>query len=138
MTNTLKPTRNNGTGLPGWTSIDKEFDRMFDELFKPLATSRSTKQNTHITEHDDRYEWSVDMPGLSREDIDVKFDGDSGLLEVSTSYEDVSRRRDYRYSARLGNSVDTEDISAEYDSGVLTVTLPKRDRDENVHEIEIT
>ena len=134
----LTPTRttSNGTrtrGLPGWTA---DIDRMFEDLFTSPVKSSS---GARITENEDSFEWSVDMPGVDRENIDVKVD-ENDMVHVSTSYEDSdeNHRRSYSYSVRLGNSVDTSGITAEYENGVLTLRLPKHDPEENVRQIEVT
>jgi len=143
MTN-LTRTSNNGTktGLPGWSTIDRDFDRMLDEMFRPFGSSKSKAGQTNIVEHDDSFEWQVDMPGVGEDNIDVSYDRKSNTLSVSTSYEEssenASMRRDFRYSVRLGSEIDTEGITAEYEQGVLHVNLPKTEREENVKQIEVT
>ena len=133
----LTPTRttSNGTrtrGLPGWTT---DIDRMFEDLFTSPVRSSS---GARITENEDSFDWSVDMPGVDRDSIDVKID-ENDTLHVSTSYEnsDSTHRRSYSYSVRLGNAVDTGGITAEYENGVLTVNLPKHDPQENVRRIDV-
>ena len=140
----LTPTfdsKSNGTpGLPGWSSgslLSNDIDRIFEDFFRPSQSRRKLK-NTSITEEEDHFEWSVDMPGVGRENIDVNYNETSGTLSVATSYEDDGGRRDYHYSVRLGNTIDTESISAEYEQGVLTVSLPKSSREGNVRQIEVT
>jgi HSP20 family protein len=109
---------------------------MFEDLFTSPVRSSS---GARITENEDSFDWSVDMPGIDRENIDVKID-ENDTLHVSTSYEnsDSTHRRSYSYSVRLGSRIDTEEIEAEYENGVLTVNLPKRDPQENVREIDIS
>lgn len=145
-TQTMKNlTRTNGkkkTGLPGWSTVDRSFDRVFDEMFRPFgATSKNTGQ-TNVVEHEDSFEWQVDMPGVGEDNIDVSYNQKTDTLSVSTSYEDSSERssmrRDFRYSVRLGNEIDTDSITAEYGDGVLHVNLPKTEREETVKQIDIT
>lgn len=113
---------------------------MMNRLFEPVRGTN--RRGSNITEHEDSFEWSVDMPGVDRENIDVTVNDRQGTIEVSTTFEesddDIKRHRDYFYSVRFGDTIDTEDISAEYDSGVLTVTLPKTEREENTRKIEVT
>ena len=137
----LTPTsiKKNSPGLPGWSTkslLSKDIDRMFDRLFRPSQKGRKTGTSS-ITEEEDRFEWSVDMPGVGRDYIDVNYNETSQTLSVSSSYEDSEGQRDYHYSVRLGNEIDTENISAQYKQGVLTVRLPKAGREENVRQIEV-
>lgn len=138
LTPTLDSKSNGTPGLPGWSSgslLSNDIDRMFEDFFR---SSRRKLNNTPITEKEDHFEWSVDMPGVGRENIDVNYNETSGTLSVATSYEDDDGQRDYHYSVRLGNTIDTESISAEYEQGVLTVSLPKSSREENVRQIDVT
>ncbi|TLY89200.1 MAG: Hsp20/alpha crystallin family protein [Gammaproteobacteria bacterium] len=77
----------------------------------------------------------ADMPGVSRERLDVRVDGDKLLLEGSVQFElpeqaealyaDV-RSTLYRRSFALSRELDTAQIQATLKDGVLTVRIPKR------------
>lgn len=122
-------TRKN-KGLPGWTTTN----RILDDFFKTPTRSKN------IVEHEDHFEWSVDMPGVGKENIDVKVD-EKDRLHVQTKYEeeteDSLRRRSYSSSVRLGSSVEANGISAEYEDGVLRIEIPKRDPEQNVKHIDV-
>jgi len=77
----------------------------------------------------------ADMPGVSRERLDVRVDGDKLLLEGSVQFElpeqaeavyaDV-RSTLYRRSFVLSRELDSAQIQATLKDGVLTVRIPKR------------
>ena len=77
----------------------------------------------------------ADMPGVSRERLDVRVDGDKLLLEGSVQFElpeqaealyaDV-RSTLYRRSFVLSRELDSAQIKATLKDGVLTVRIPKR------------
>jgi HSP20 family molecular chaperone IbpA len=77
----------------------------------------------------------ADMPGVSRERLNVRVDGENLLLEGSVqfelpeqaeaSYADV-RSRVYRRSFVLSRELDTAQIQATLKDGVLTVRIPTR------------
>ena len=77
----------------------------------------------------------ADMPGVSRERLNVRVDGDTLLLEGSVQFElpkeaealyaDV-RSTLYRRSFDLSGELETSNIEATLKDGVLTVRIPKR------------
>src|SRR6202045_5005531 len=77
----------------------------------------------------------ADMPGVSRERLNVRVDGDNLLLEGNVQFElpeqaealyaDV-RSTVYRRSFVLSRELDTAQIQATLKDGVLTVRIPRR------------
>ena len=79
----------------------------------------------------------ADLPGFKKEDIHVDLDGD--MLTVSaerhSDYEDKEKAASYLHLERAYgkckrafdvSAVDTASITAAYENGVLTLTLPKK------------
>jgi HSP20 family protein len=82
---------------------------------------------------EDTYVLSLDLPGVDAGSIDVDVDGRVLTVRAqrtAPSIEDatwITRERSsgsYVRKLRLGDGLDTEAIAADYDNGVLTVTLP--------------
>jgi HSP20 family molecular chaperone IbpA len=77
----------------------------------------------------------ADMPGVSRERLEVKVDGNTLSIEgqavidmpegMEALYADISTTR-FRRNFTLSNELDSEQISAQMKDGVLTLRLPKR------------
>jgi HSP20 family molecular chaperone IbpA len=78
----------------------------------------------------------ADMPGVSKDRLNLRVDGNTLLLEGSIQldmpgqlealYADV-RSTLYRCSFALSNELDTGRIAANLKDGVLSVTIPKRE-----------
>ncbi len=124
-----------------------------DSTIRPQEDEqRSTKlgnvvyrPSVDIWELDDRYEMFVDLPGTTREWIDVSLQ--DGLLTIEARvpwrYDEGARFHraefgigDFRRQVRLGEDIDAERISAAYEHGVLHLTLPKR-RERCARRIEV-
>lgn len=86
---------------------------------------------------DDHYVLSADLPGVDPGSIDV--DVDRGTLTLtarrsvpeSSGVQWISSERfagTFRRQISLGDGVDTEGISASYDNGVLSITIPLAER----------
>jgi len=83
---------------------------------------------------------TAELPGLAATDVDVSVD--DGVLtlsgekqeekkegaEDSETYLFERRYGSFRRSFTLPNTVEVDNISAEFDSGLLKVTLPKSDK----------
>ena len=77
----------------------------------------------------------ADLPGVSRERLDIQVDGNTLSVEgeafirmpegMEAMYADVKSTR-FRRSFTLSNELDPDRINAEIKDGVLTLVLPKR------------
>ena len=77
----------------------------------------------------------ADMPGVSRERLNIQIDGDNLSIDGEASidmpegmealYADVHATR-FRRSFTLSRELETEKISAQMKDGVLTLKIPKR------------
>jgi HSP20 family protein len=115
----------------------------FEDLF-PLDPFKNIRFNkwinqglpTDIKEHEDHFEMIVNVPGISKEDVEITLE--NGYLTIKaeenkeTKDEDddsyVRRERYYRSSCRsfyVGDNIEEKDISAKLENGVLTLAIPK-------------
>lgn len=120
------------------------FDDDFDDFFFP--TIRRNDMKCDIYEKDNNYHIEMDIPGFDKEDI--KIEVDEGRLTIKASKNNENKEEDKNYIRRersygeyqrsfvLGD-VDTENIEAKFEKGMLIVTLPKKEVIENKKTIEI-
>lgn len=115
-----------------------EMDRVFDEVLKaPVAAydERSFQPACEITESEEHYAMSVDLPGMRKEDIKVEMNGDVLTISGERKKETTSRQeRVQRYEKAYGffkrsftlpTSIAADRIEAHYENGVLELCLPK-------------
>ncbi|TYC47762.1 Hsp20/alpha crystallin family protein [Weissella muntiaci] len=123
------------------------FDAFEMDLFGNLQNRRGFMK-TDISDNDDKYVVSVELPGLEKKDIGIDFKNDT--LTVSTVKHEIADHghgdmiQSERSSESMARSfrfmgIDESNIKARYDNGVLKVELPKLDKPEieNSHKIEI-
>ena len=101
-----------------------------------------------LVERDDEFEATFDLPGLERDDVEVRVTGHVLRIEADSNvpteepddderYLRRERRHDsVRRSLRLPDDVDADSVTAAMKNGVLTVTLPKLEV-ERTHVIEV-
>ena len=90
----------------------------------------------NIKETENDYKIEVAAPGLTKEDF--KLDVEDNVLTVSTQKESKNEeknenftRKEFSFSSfertfTLPKTIDAENISANYQDGVMVITLPKR------------
>ncbi|MCM1333890.1 MAG: Hsp20/alpha crystallin family protein [Eubacterium sp.] len=99
-----------------------------------FAESRACK--TDVRDEGERYVLEAELPGFKKDDIRLDIRGDRLTLSAERSEEDERKDREGRYIRRersFGSYTRSFDLSgiaadritAEYKSGVLTLTLPK-------------
>jgi HSP20 family protein len=82
---------------------------------------------SHYNENDKEYYLTMDVPGMSKDDIDIAFD--NNRLKVSGQRQS-DKYNSYEYgkmerSFNIPNNVQSDKISAKIDNGVLNILLPK-------------
>jgi len=115
-----------------------EMDDLFGRYFRATPTNGSDGDMLvalDVTESEKAFEFTLDVPGVKREDIDIDYE--QGRLTVSGErrHEETEEKKAYRRSERaygafstsfvLPTDVDGEKIRAELKEGVLTVMVPK-------------
>ncbi|MGM0533768.1 MAG: Hsp20/alpha crystallin family protein [Campylobacterota bacterium] len=106
--------------------------------FTPVVNTREDEKAYYI---------DVDLPGVKKEDINV--DVDEGVLSIhgERNFKDEVKEEDYykvetsfgkfQRVFNLPENVDSDNIKASRDNGVLEVTIPKKEQDKAKKKIEI-
>lgn len=116
-------------------------DVLGNDLLNPSADFGNVGFNVpaaNIKEHEDKFMLELAAPGKSKEDFNVELDND--VLTISSEHEDKKEdkngesftRKEYSYesftrSFTIPESVDSSQIKANYQNGILKFNLPKRE-----------
>ena len=129
------------------------FNEMFNDFFDGLLTGdfrRTSTPAVNIIEGGDNFKLEVAAPGLAKDDFKINVDND--LLSVSAEKKNETNEKNNRYTRKefsyvsfkrsfnLPEIVDADNINANYENGVMTLTLPKREeaKPKPVREIKIS
>jgi len=103
--------------------------------------------NVNTREDEKSYYVEVDLPGVKKEDITI--DLNDGILTIKGERKlkkEISEKDYYRVETSFGkfqrsfsinDSIDLENITAESNDGVLSIIIPKKDKENNTKKIEI-
>ena len=121
---------------------------MFNEFFNEPARQSQRVFKVDISEDDKGYTVEADLPGVSKDQIDIQLEDEK--LTISVDYtsekEDQDEEKNYIHRERKHVSMargcylkdaDPEKISAKLEDGVLTIDVPKSVPESNVHKIDI-
>jgi len=134
MTRNLVPW---GGNLPApFTMLKREMDDLFDRFFDhDRGDGFSALPRTDVAETEDKYEISVELPGLKPEDIAVEVKGGELWITGEKKQEAEKKGKTYlrverqygrfQHVVPLAQVVDAEKVSAEYQNGVLKISLAK-------------
>ena len=131
---------NSLSGREEFMDLRSVFDDFFNDSLFPSVFNASAGIRADIRETDKEYVIDAEIPGAKKEDI--KLDIRNDVLTISVEHnEEVNEERDnyIRKERRFGSfsrsfyvdNIKNEDVSAKYDNGILTVTLPKNEGEKN-------
>jgi HSP20 family protein len=122
------------------------FGNLFDDFFgteladwrnQNYSATNTTLPKVNIKEDENGFIVEMAAPGMKKDDF--KINVDNSLLTISSQKQEEQKegegekyaRREFAYQAftrsfTLPDSADADKISASYNDGILTVTIPKR------------
>lgn len=126
----------------------EDMDRMFTtgatgggklEAWRPAIEVKQEKGSLAVT---------ADLPGLKPEDVKVRVVGDTLVLEGERKQEMEEKKEGYYHSERsygqfyrsiqLPEGAEAEKATAQFDNGVLKVSVPVAEATQQGHEIPVT
>lgn len=135
-----------------YENLRREVDRLFDDFHPfswrlpsaffaadlprlPSAAWRQPAPAMDVTEKEDSYEVTAELPGLEEKDVEIKLTNDTLTIKGEKKQEKEESGKDYYLSERrygffqrsvlLPDGIDTDKIEASFAKGILTVKLPK-------------
>ena len=113
----------------GWTYPLADLERRV-KLPKLEITPR-----VDVSESENAYEISVEIPGMTEKDIEVTLSDDSLTVKGEKKVEREEKKKNYHVSERsygsfqrtfrVPSGVDHDGVGANYEKGVLNISLPK-------------
>ncbi len=113
-----------------WAGLESEMDQFFNSTLRSLSSAQTAnrfpvdlyedKENTYVR---------AELPGVNSDDIGVEFV--NGFLTIQASRKQKKEQGEESFalsrSVMVSDDVQADKVSAAYENGVLTVTLPKKE-----------
>lgn len=118
------------------SELFRDFGRQF---FSNFPDEQGIK--TDIREKDDRYELKAELPGFSKDQIDISYENGTLIIfgennQVNEEKDDegkvIQKERSYSNVKRMYslNNIDEDNIKAKFENGILSVDLPKTENNQ--------
>ena len=122
-----------------WSGLETEIDRLFETALSNFAdTGSSNRFPVDLFEDKDNVYVRAELPGVAREEVNVEVVDD--YLTISATRKTTRKADDksdgngeaeqsfsFSRSVNIPEEVQADKVSAAYENGVVTVTLPKRE-----------
>ena len=141
--NNMTPTK---TQTQGW--LPSIFNDFFGNEW--ITKNRSAVPAVNIMENENAYHVEVAVPGLKKEDINMRIDENGHMIitvDTQKEKEDEAQKGKYirrefsctqfRQTLLLPENIDEAKIEAKYESGLLAIAIPKKKTAENTEPKKI-
>ncbi|MDM0046437.1 Hsp20/alpha crystallin family protein [Variovorax dokdonensis] len=108
-------------------AFDRSFERFFNEAFT-AAPSR----NMQFEQDEKNWSLSLDVPGLSRDDLAISIEGATVRIESK-----ADAKRQFKAAYELPLEIDVAASEAKLENGVLSLKLSKKVPERNISQLAI-
>ena len=117
------------------------FPALMNEIFKPdwfggLENGHTNLPPVNIKEAETNFTLALSVPGGNKKDFKIEIDKDILTVSTEVKTEEVKKEAEYtrrefafksfKRSFTLPNTIDVENIKANYENGILSFELPKK------------
>ena len=118
-----------GYNRSAWSGLENEIDRLFASTLGDFTGTESRQFHVDLYEDKDNAYVRAELPGISREAIQVELVDGSLAISATRKTKDGDNEQSFelKRSVTVPDNVQVDQIGAAYENGVLTVTLPKQE-----------
>lgn len=110
-----------------WSGVESEIDRVFENALADFAAPAvAPRFPVDLYEDKDNLYVRAELPGVTREAINVEMVED--YLNLNATRKSGDESFSLARSITIPEAVQADKVSANYENGVLTVTLPKQEQ----------
>ena len=127
-------------------------DFAFPDIDKKLYGKHAPHiMKTDVKEKDNTYEVAIDLPGFKKDEIQIQLENGYVTVSAAKGLDKDEKDKEGKYIRReryagnvsrsfyVGNNVQREDIHPKFENGILSFTVPKKQKtvENNSHYIAI-
>jgi HSP20 family protein len=135
-----------------FVDLQREVNRVFDDVFRGFGMAPSGEDGSvmaapriDIDETDQAIEISAELPGVKQEEVEVSLDDDVLTIrgEKRCERKDERARVSERFYGTFQRAVqlpfapNPDQVQAQFDNGVLKITLPKQEQAQKTRKIHV-
>jgi HSP20 family protein len=122
-----------------FTTLQDRLNRLFRDSFGDNQDALSTSNFSpavDVYEDEHTVNLKIEVPGVDEKDLDIRVENNTLTVHGERKFEKEEKEENFRRVERqygsftrsftLPQTVDAENVSANYDKGVLKITLPKK------------
>ncbi len=119
-----------------FATLQDRMNRLFRDPRGPEGQDESLAPPVDVYEDEHNITLKIEVPGIDEKDIDVRIENNTLTVHGERKFEKEEKEENYRRVERqygsftrtfaLPNTVDHENVQADYDKGVLKVKLAKK------------
>ena len=124
-----------------FSTLQDRMNRLFRESYGPEGREESLTSTTFappvdVYEDEHNVTLKIEVPGIDEKDIDLRIENNVLTVHGERKFEKEEKEENFRRVERqygsftrtftLPQTVDTENVSATYEKGVLKISLPKK------------
>lgn len=125
---------------PKYRHLSKSFNELMDEFFEPTnaQTTNNLTPKVDIRENEQEFQFLLELPGVHKEDIQIEVEQDvlyvSGERKAAEETKETNVHRmeqfygSFHRSFHLPQGLDKETIAAQYQDGILRLTIQKHEK----------
>ena len=122
----------NGFSLPAFDAFGDVEKTLYGKHAKNMM-------KTDVKEQENGYQVAIDLPGFQKDEINIQLNDGYLTISAAKGLDKEEKEEDGKYIRReryaggmsrsfyVGKAVTEEDVHAKYESGILTLDIPKAD-----------
>ena len=125
---------------PNYRHLSKSVNELMDEFFEPInaRTTNNFTPKVDVRENEQEFELLLELPGVRKEDMQIELEEDvlyvSGERKAAKETKETNVHRmeqfygSFHRSFHLPQGLDKETIAAQYQDGILRLTIKKHEK----------
>lgn len=114
--------------------FNDKFNKFFSDVQKEFYSQKTLQVDANIISLQDKYIIEIELPGVKKEDIRITLEDEHLIVQGKKqrkSYENEKliqterQQGDFKRMFKISEEIDTQNIKAKFEEGVLYITLQK-------------
>jgi len=118
-----------GSFASPWSGLEGEIDRLFETVLGDYTSPTADRFPVDLYEDKDNLFVRAEVPGVDRSNINVEVVENYLNITAARKSSENGQEQSFSFSRSVAipESVQPDKVAAQYQDGVLTVTLPKKE-----------